>query len=234
MALAKKEPVLEAPPSVRAPRRRAYSRKTDIVLVAAERAFLEAGYANTSMDTVAEQAGVSKRTVYSNFGSKQDLFAAVIRKRCADVLPHALEGIDLATRDPEAALGGLAVAFLKSIFSRPQIELFQTVVAESRQFPEIGRIMFEGPIRESQHPFAKFFRVQAELGQMEFPEIDLAPAQFIALLKTDLHMRLLFNQDRSICDEVIVRSAEASVQLFLKGARSVKARAPRKGKSVSA
>ncbi len=213
------DPVLEVA-QPRARRRRSYSRKTDIVLVAAERAFLEAGYANTSMDTVAERAGVSKRTVYSNFGSKQDLFAAVIRKRCAEVLPHALDEIDMETRDPEPVLLALAIAFLTSIFSRPQVELFQTVVSESRQFPEIGQIMFDGPIIESQQPFDIFFRAQSKLGHLDFPNIDMAPAQFIALLKTNLHMRLLFNQQAAVSHGDIALSAAASVHLFLHGAKA--------------
>jgi TetR/AcrR family transcriptional repressor of mexJK operon len=48
-------------------RRRVHARKTEIVLEAAQEAFLEAGYVNTSRDAVAERAGVSKHTVYSNF-----------------------------------------------------------------------------------------------------------------------------------------------------------------------
>ena len=197
---------------------RNYARKDDIVLEAAEKEFLQSGFSATSMDAVAERAGVSKRTVYSNFGNKVDLFAAVIRKRCAAAVPKALDQVDMAAADPEPILIALATNFLLSIFDRPQVELYQTVVAESRQFPEIGKFMVEGPIMQSQATFDEFLRAQVALGHLEFPDIDIAAAQLIALLKTNVHMRLLFNQAAGTTRREIVASATSSVRLFLYGA----------------
>lgn len=45
--------------------------------------FLEHGYGNLSMETIARDARVSLRTVYSQFGGKAGLFGALIR-RCSD------------------------------------------------------------------------------------------------------------------------------------------------------
>src|SRR3954447_11627578 len=47
------------------------------VLAAATRAFARTGYAGTSTDTVAREAGVSQPYVVRMFGSKQRLFLAV-------------------------------------------------------------------------------------------------------------------------------------------------------------
>lgn len=221
MAAAEKKNGTAHPGTAKAKRNRVYARKTDIVLEAAERVFLQSGFANTSMDAVAELAGVSKRTVYSNFGNKQDLFAAVIRKRCSDVLPEAPKTPATSAAEIEPELIKLATQFLRSIYSREQVELYQTVVAESRTLPEIGRIMFEGPISRSQEIFASFLRAHTESGALALPEPDLAAAQLIALLKTNLHMRLLLNQPAPINSRRLVASATSSVKLFLYGARSV-------------
>lgn len=43
--------------------------------------FMERGFDGTSMDAVAEAAGVSKPTVYNRYQDKRDLFAAVLRSR---------------------------------------------------------------------------------------------------------------------------------------------------------
>jgi AcrR family transcriptional regulator len=51
-----------------------------LIIDAASRLFLEHGYAATSMDVVAQQAGVSKATVYALFESKDNLFAAMIER----------------------------------------------------------------------------------------------------------------------------------------------------------
>src|SRR5215475_859122 len=40
--------------------------------------FLRDGYARTSVDAIAAEAGVSKRTVYNHYGDKENLFLSVI------------------------------------------------------------------------------------------------------------------------------------------------------------
>lgn len=206
-----------APLLARTPRR-SYPRKDNIVLDAAEKVFIELGYAKTSMDSVAERAGVSKRTIYSNFRNKDALFAAVIAKRCEEILPGALEGVDLLTSDPEPVLVALATAFLKSIFSKPQINLYQTVVASARRFPGIGKMMYEGPIADSRTVFEQVLRAQAELGHLSIPDTRFAAAQLIALLKTDIHMRLMIAQSVPMTKARIAEIAASCVHLFLYGA----------------
>ncbi|MHB1316042.1 MAG: TetR/AcrR family transcriptional regulator [Christensenellales bacterium] len=49
-------------------------------LDAAERLFMQKGFENTSIDEVAKEAGMTKRTLYQYFGSKEDLFYAVALK----------------------------------------------------------------------------------------------------------------------------------------------------------
>jgi TetR/AcrR family transcriptional regulator, mexJK operon transcriptional repressor len=192
-------------------------RKNEIVLGAAEKSFVQLGYASTSVDAIAELAGVSKRTVYSNFKTKQALFEEVIRKRAAAVVPAEIPAA-LLEGDPEATLFQISVAFLKAVFSPESIALYQTVVADSRQFPEIGAMMADGPILRSQMVFDAYFRKEARKGLMQFPDLDLAAAQFVSLLKTNVHLRLLFNQPADTSKRAIEESARASIHLFLHGA----------------
>jgi TetR/AcrR family transcriptional regulator, mexJK operon transcriptional repressor len=198
-------------------RARPSKRKDDIVLGAAEKAFVQFGYASTSVDAIAELAGVSKRTVYSNFKTKQALFEEVIRKRAAAVVPAEIPAA-LLDGDPEETLFQISVAFLKAVFSHESVALYQTVVADSRQFPEIGAMMADGPILRSQMVFDAYFRQEAQKGLMQFPNLDLAAAQFVSLLKTNVHLRLLFNQPADTSKRAIEESARASIHLFLHGA----------------
>lgn len=50
--------------------------RTKLLKVASEM-FAKQGFYSTSVDQIAEEAGYSKGAVYSNFGSKEDLFLAV-------------------------------------------------------------------------------------------------------------------------------------------------------------
>lgn len=50
------------------------------LLRAASRRFLRDGYAATTLADIAEEAGVTKGAVYSNFASKEDLFLGLLRE----------------------------------------------------------------------------------------------------------------------------------------------------------
>lgn len=52
--------------------------KRNTILRTAEKLFLEQGYGITSMDKIAEKAGITKQTVYRYFSSKENLFVAVM------------------------------------------------------------------------------------------------------------------------------------------------------------
>ncbi len=57
------------------------ARNRDLVLGAARRVFLDRGYAGASVDAIADEAGFSIGVVYSQFGSKADLFFALLDRR---------------------------------------------------------------------------------------------------------------------------------------------------------
>jgi AcrR family transcriptional regulator len=75
-------------PTSRLPRE---ARRAQLVDAAAS-AFLGDGYDKTSMDQVAQTAGVSRLIVYRNFGSKEDLYREVLREVLRD-LGAAFEGL---------------------------------------------------------------------------------------------------------------------------------------------
>jgi AcrR family transcriptional regulator len=56
-------------------------RNREVVLAAAKRVFLARGYGGASVEAIAEEAGFSKGVVYSQFGSKADMFLALLDRR---------------------------------------------------------------------------------------------------------------------------------------------------------
>jgi AcrR family transcriptional regulator len=56
-------------------------RNRDVVLTAARHVFLSRGYAGATLEAVASEAGFSTGVVYSQFGSKADLFLALLERR---------------------------------------------------------------------------------------------------------------------------------------------------------
>src|SRR6185437_10828086 len=56
-------------------------RNRELVLSAAKRVFVDRGYVGATLEAIAEEAGFSKGVVYSQFGSKPDLFFALLEER---------------------------------------------------------------------------------------------------------------------------------------------------------
>jgi AcrR family transcriptional regulator len=59
-------------------------RNREIVLSAARRVFVTRGYGGASLEAIADEAGFSRGVVYSQFGSKADMFFALLERRIAD------------------------------------------------------------------------------------------------------------------------------------------------------
>lgn len=59
-------------------KKRDTSRKRQLILEGAIKVFTENGFDNSSMDRIAEVAGVSKRTIYNHFTSKEILFQVIV------------------------------------------------------------------------------------------------------------------------------------------------------------
>jgi AcrR family transcriptional regulator len=70
------------------------------ILQAAAKAFARTGFAATSMDDVASEAGISRLIVYRHFGSKEELYRAVldqVRDRLRSEFQAAVERPDPTT-----------------------------------------------------------------------------------------------------------------------------------------
>jgi TetR/AcrR family transcriptional repressor of mexJK operon len=82
------------------------------ILEAAHSHFNAHGLERASVDAIAAEAGVSKMTIYSHFGSKEGLFEAVIRDR-TDRVMGGVTGVEaLDPAQPQKALLAVGEQFL--------------------------------------------------------------------------------------------------------------------------
>jgi AcrR family transcriptional regulator len=102
-------------PEVR--RRMPASDRRVLILEAAREAFAEGGYHRTSLDQIAEAAGVSKALLYEHFDSKRELHAAMLEAHVTELLERI--NAALADADPgEARLRAGAEAFFSFLEER--------------------------------------------------------------------------------------------------------------------
>ena len=105
------------------------------ILAAARSLFDRNGYAKTSMEDVAERAGLAVGTLYNYFRSKDDLLLAIMRRE-ADRLLRIAEGIVAdPPHDAVVAIAAMADLFVESI-SADERMLWRELFAASIGSPQ--------------------------------------------------------------------------------------------------
>lgn len=100
-----------------------------LILQAAKQCFTAASVESTNMDQVAQQAGVSRRTVYRYFRNKQDLILAVVEDQAeAFFTEMEVSAAALATTDFPALLKH---CFIFSIDHGPKMDGFQLLFGKT-------------------------------------------------------------------------------------------------------
>lgn len=113
------------------------------ILAVGRSLFLSQGYAITSMEAVANAAGVSKGTLYARYASKSDLFKAIVAERLkAWAELSSGMNLDQETR-LEQRLLQRANAILDAI-GITEVRAFDRLVsAEAGRFPELAREFYD-------------------------------------------------------------------------------------------
>ena len=78
-----------------------------VIFSAAYRLLYREGFSRTSMDAIADAAGVTKKTLYYHFDSKDDLVAAILEHQQAESLALFQRWADPSAKDPTAFVDAL-------------------------------------------------------------------------------------------------------------------------------
>lgn len=174
--------------------------------------FFHHGFAATSIEQVAADAGVSKVTIYNQFGDKRALFTAAVAHECEKMGDYfTLDAMPTGTiRERLAAIGEAVVAFL----SRPEMIRFdRRISAETENEPAIGiAFLSAGPWR-MKHAFAAYLRQEVEAGELAIADPLLAAEQFVALCKGMGDLERRFGAE--IAPEMVRRRIDGAVEMFL-------------------
>lgn len=102
-------------------------RKRHAILDAARTVFSRQGYASTSVEDVAEQAGIAKGTLYLYFKSKEELYIAALVRDMENVMRRASEEMD---RFPTLREKILALLRVRLEYSRANEDFLRIYLAE--------------------------------------------------------------------------------------------------------
>jgi len=128
--------VLEPRPELR--RRRKAERPQEILQAAFDE-FSRNGYATTTLEAIAERAGVTKGTIYVYFENKEHLFISMVRevtKATLDTVHDMFASHDGSTADLLRAQ--FSFIYQHIVADRRRREVVRMLIAEASRFPELA------------------------------------------------------------------------------------------------
>ncbi|WP_164863632.1 TetR/AcrR family transcriptional regulator [Agromyces sp. LHK192] len=159
------------------------TRSRALITAAATRRFLEDGYPATSVDDVAAEAGVSKRTVYNVFDDKEQLFRAIILQAIdtAERFSTTLAASIATAADVDVALRELARLLAESVLGGLVVPLRRLLIAEAVRFPDLAAEYRERAPERVMAGIAEALEAFRQRGALEFDDAALAAEHFAFL-----------------------------------------------------
>lgn len=127
------------------PKAKAMAKRRGEILDAARSCFIRTGYAGTSMDAIAETAGISLMTLYRHAESKDDLFAATVSDACRAKDDQERQYFESLLNLPFRELLVTSALHIQDKITRPDtVALMRLVIAEAAAFPHLLPLAHDG------------------------------------------------------------------------------------------
>ncbi len=143
----------------------------------AEEIFLEKGYHPATMDEIARRAGMSKKTIYTVFASKAELFDALLTARLApfaDPIPE--DGRPMADILIEFLTGVARV-----VLAPRHIALTRLLIAESPCSPDIGLALRRQAVCNGDSALEAWLARQSARGTLALDDVREAGAMLFGM-----------------------------------------------------
>jgi TetR/AcrR family transcriptional regulator, mexJK operon transcriptional repressor len=162
-------------------------RSRSAVVEAARTLFLRKGFAGTTMEEIAAQAGLTKRTVYNNYADKRALFVEIVAEviNYAEAFAHGLQeeftaGITAANL--AATLDSLGRRLALAIIRPEVVALRRLLIGEAREFPALAAEYFDRAPGQVLEALASGFEHLGSRGLLRLTDARHAAAQFAYLV----------------------------------------------------
>jgi AcrR family transcriptional regulator len=193
-----------------------------IVFDAARQAFASDGYAATSTEELARQAGISTKTLYRLFPAKAALFEAM----CADRLERLLSDIHLKANDDVDIETGLRAALqaCADLALDPEVVALQRMVLqESTGFPELAANFYRNGISRTVTALAGWLRVQVKRKRIAIDDAEEAAGMLIGMVASAPQRAAIYGGMPLPSRKQIERRVQTCAALFLDGCRAASA-----------
>ncbi len=183
------------------------------IMEAALKVFADQGYSGTSMDAIAALAGVSKPTLYQYFGSKEQLFAAIMVAQ-RDSMLGAFEEPDGLGLVPE--LWAFAWHYADTVLRPDFLSLARLIIGEAQRFPEIGRAYQAAGPERVLNGMMDYLNAKRAEGSLSFDDAELAAEDMWGLILSAPRNRALHDPANLPSRADLHRFISNGLRVFLK------------------
>ncbi|WP_027687188.1 TetR/AcrR family transcriptional regulator [Rhizobium leguminosarum] len=187
-----------------------------VIIEAANRQFHENGYAAASIAAIAQEAGISTKTLYRLFPTKGDLFSEMITERTGRFL-IALDPGTLAVADLRQGLERILMAYGMLTLSVDTITVTRLVISESDRFPEIANAFYEKAIVRTNTLMENWLHKQIDRGLIALDDPHVACGMLRGMMIMEPQRAAMLRQEPPPKIEAIAARARMCADLFLKG-----------------
>lgn len=187
------------------------------ILDAASELFLRDGYANTSIDAVIDKVGGSKRAIYSHFGGKDDLFAAMVTNLSEDAVQALPDAAHAAGNDVRASLTQFARAVMRILMDPRTVALYRLIVAESGRMPGLAETFLRNGPHRAATGLAQLLARYADAGALTIANPKEAAEHFIGMLRDDVYFEVLLGVRAPLTERASNARVARAVDIFLDG-----------------
>lgn len=185
------------------------------VLDAALAVLLEQGYEAASMQSVADLAQVSRRSLFNHFQTKEAMFAAAIEEVWAKVPVSKILADATTLEHPDTALRLIGKEIAN--FWRPDtsVALVRLIIREGGRFPFLSRDYLEKGKLPILQKLASYMAQTSAKGLLKVTDPVLAAQQFAGLINEPLGWYRVLGQEETISLEFQEKVVEEAVSIFL-------------------
>ncbi|MBS7458843.1 TetR/AcrR family transcriptional regulator [Coralloluteibacterium stylophorae] len=188
-------------------------RKRAAILDAAVDEFRRCGYEATSMDRVAAGAGVSKRTVYNHFPSKEALFAQILQR----LWERSTDGVEAAYRHDRPLRAQLLelVRQKLALLNDPNfVDLARVAIAAAIHSPDRAQAMV-ARMGDREEGLGVWIRAAAADGRLRIDDPSFASMQLQGLVKGFAFWPQVTLSQQPLSPAQQARVAEEAIDMFL-------------------
>jgi len=197
-----------------------HSPKRMAILEAASKLFVNQGFGNVSVDAIAAEAQVSKRTVYSHFENKEALFGGVMTAVCEKHGGQAgcpMSGEDLVRYMPMEEMLQKTGEHVLGIITAPEtIDVFRVVIGDAGRFPDLGQNFYAFGPASMIEIITEYLAGKSKTGELVIDDPEKAAKHLLGLMVFPVQMELACGARQSVTKDDVSEIVSDALTAFLK------------------